>query len=91
MDIISNGRDSYIVNEEGGLKRCGGQGDILCGILSVFANWARQSDMPLIDACALSSVLLRTASRIAFTQYGRALTTPNIILNLPNANTLLHL
>ena len=29
QDVISNGRDNMIVNTEGGLKRTGGQGDVL--------------------------------------------------------------
>ena len=48
-DIISNGRPiSYlpsgpltVENEiQGGLKRCGGQGDILSGTVGVLAGWA---------------------------------------------------
>lgn len=49
IDIISNGnpipfletQSKNLVNEsKGGLKRCGGQGDILSGAMGVMAAWA---------------------------------------------------
>jgi ATP-dependent NAD(P)H-hydrate dehydratase len=48
-DIISNGnpipftdnKSKVLINETtGGLKRCGGQGDILSGAMGVMAAWA---------------------------------------------------
>jgi len=41
QDIISNGRRTEIVDTEGGLKRCGGQGDILSGNLGTFLAWGK--------------------------------------------------
>ena len=40
-DIISNGIRTEIVDTEGGLKRCGGQGDILSGNLGTFLAWGK--------------------------------------------------
>jgi NAD(P)H-hydrate repair Nnr-like enzyme with NAD(P)H-hydrate dehydratase domain len=37
-DIIL-GKKSFIINTEGGLKRCGGIGDILAGAISTCAHW----------------------------------------------------
>jgi ATP-dependent NAD(P)H-hydrate dehydratase len=38
-DYISNGTDTLIVDMPGGLKRCGGQGDVLSGTLGTFLSW----------------------------------------------------
>lgn len=40
IDRITDGRTILHVSEPGGLKRCGGQGDILTGSLSTFLAWA---------------------------------------------------
>lgn len=40
-DIISNGTRTEIVDVEGGLKRCGGQGDILSGAVGTFLAWGK--------------------------------------------------
>lgn len=41
-DMISCGGDVYVVQEEGSMRRCGGQGDILAGCLGVSHYWAIQ-------------------------------------------------
>ncbi|KAJ1972564.1 hypothetical protein H4R34_005369, partial [Dimargaris verticillata] len=38
-DIIANAKHLFVCSEEGGLKRCGGQGDILSGILGTWMAW----------------------------------------------------
>ena len=47
-DIISNGKDAFIIEEQGSPRRCGGQGDILAGNLGVAISWAykQSSTMP---------------------------------------------
>jgi len=39
QDVISNGKDTLTVAIEGGLKRCGGQGDVLTGCLGTLLAW----------------------------------------------------
>ncbi|SPO32074.1 probable ATP-dependent (S)-NAD(P)H-hydrate dehydratase [Ustilago trichophora] len=41
VDRITNGKEVLYVTAEGGLKRSGGQGDILAGCLGTFAGWAK--------------------------------------------------
>ncbi|KAF8328388.1 YjeF domain-containing protein [Cantharellus anzutake] len=41
QDIISNGKRTEIIDVEGGLKRCGGQGDILSGAVGTFLAWGK--------------------------------------------------
>jgi ATP-dependent NAD(P)H-hydrate dehydratase len=40
-DVISNGKDTMICLIEGGLKRCGGQGDVLTGCLGTLLAWKK--------------------------------------------------
>ena len=40
-DIISNGEEVLKCDEQGGLKRCGGQGDILSGQIGTMLAWAK--------------------------------------------------
>jgi len=41
VDVISDGDSAYFVNVWGSLKWCGGQGDLLSGILGTYAYWAK--------------------------------------------------
>ena len=41
QDIISNGKETMICGIEGGLKRCGGQGDVLTGCLGTLLAWKK--------------------------------------------------
>lgn len=52
VDRITNGKEVLYVDVEGGLKRCGGQGDILAGCLGTFAGWAKiyQEEHPDLPA-----------------------------------------
>ena len=40
VDRITNGKEVLICDEQGGLKRAGGQGDILSGCLGTFLAWS---------------------------------------------------
>jgi len=52
-DIISNGRRTEIMDVAGGLKRCGGQGDILSGTAGTFLAWGKVYEDKNLDSCAL--------------------------------------
>ena len=41
QDVISNGKDTMVCSIEGGLKRCGGQGDVLTGCLGTLLAWKK--------------------------------------------------
>ena len=51
---------TFIVNTQGGNKRCGGIGDILAGALGVTALWDSHYGLPL------ASCLVRNATKMAF-------------------------
>ncbi|KAJ2609886.1 hypothetical protein EV177_004236 [Coemansia sp. RSA 1804] len=41
-DVISNGERVFVCDEAGGLRRCGGQGDVLCGATVTFMAWGEK-------------------------------------------------
>ncbi|KAI0954679.1 hypothetical protein AcW1_006490 [Taiwanofungus camphoratus] len=79
------------VDIPGGLKRCGGQGDILSGTVGTVLAWGKcyeegaygdktlpSSRIPLLAATA-GSIVTRTASRRAFAKYGRGVVTQDML------------
>jgi len=88
-DIISNGQLCIECNEQGGLKRSGGQGDILSGSIGTFASWAhmfysknkeQKQEVPYMVAAAyMGCVFTRRCGKVAFDKHKRSMTSPNII------------
>jgi len=85
------------VDVEGGMKRCGGQGDILSGCVGTFLAWAKcyedgafgdksvtTSRMPLLAAVG-GSMVTRTASRRAFFKEGRGVVTEDMVPEIGKA------
>eukprot|EP01087_Luapelamoeba_hula_P023243 TRINITY_DN8507_c0_g1_i1.p1 TRINITY_DN8507_c0_g1~~TRINITY_DN8507_c0_g1_i1.p1 ORF type:complete len:311 (+),score=39.20 TRINITY_DN8507_c0_g1_i1:109-1041(+) len=89
-DKISNGRLSIECTEESGLKRCGGQGDVLTGAIATFLSWqATTKEHKEEEHCDAASgamlasyagcVVTRNASYKAFRKVGRSMTTTDVI------------
>ncbi|CDU22946.1 uncharacterized protein SPSC_01576 [Sporisorium scitamineum] len=78
VDRITNGTEVLYVDTEGGLKRCGGQGDILAGCLGTFAGWATiyQEDNPNLPATSTNADgdLIAQDRLLLLAGYGAALT-----------------
>ncbi|KAF8159494.1 H-hydrate dehydratase [Crassisporium funariophilum] len=94
---FENAKETIVVDEEGGLKRCGGQGDVLSGTVGTFMAWGRcyedgafgdkkvpASRIPMLAAVA-GSMVTRTASRRAFHKQGRSLMTEDLIPEIGKA------
>jgi len=67
------------VEAEGGLKRCGGQGDILAGCLGTFAGWAKiyeenHPDLPSTTSEGDKSGVIPQDRLLLLAGYGAALT-----------------
>lgn len=91
-DIIVNSTSQYLINEyQGSLKRVGGQGDTLVGVIATLVNWSNNYNSKLWDhdgelspsdsnllAIYMASVLTRLASNKAFKKYGRSMQTSNV-------------
>ncbi|KAF9433157.1 hypothetical protein BGZ76_009815 [Entomortierella beljakovae] len=91
-DNISDGKSLYIVNNEGGLKRSGGQGDILTGLIATSLAWgiAYQNDIwkhphsvsnddVFLIACFGACVINRECSRVAFRKHNRSVQSSDVI------------
>jgi len=88
-----------VVRTPGGMKRCGGQGDILSGSVGAFLAWAKcyesgafgdnaipVSRMPMLAAVG-GSMVTRTTSRRAFEKQGRAVVTQDMLSEIGGAFT----
>ncbi|KAF8940359.1 hypothetical protein BGZ58_006822 [Dissophora ornata] len=91
-DIISNGKTVHVVVNEGGLKRSGGQGDILAGMIATSLAWGvayeknvwdhshpvLEEEVPLI-ACFGACIINRECSRLAFNKHKRAVQASDVL------------
>ncbi|KAF9109480.1 hypothetical protein BGX27_007578 [Mortierella sp. AM989] len=92
IDAISDGKTLYAVANEGGLKRSGGQGDILTGLLATSLAWGAayekgvwshshpvsSQEVPLI-ACFGACVINRECSRVAYEKHLRSVQSSDVI------------
>ncbi|KIY71897.1 YjeF domain-containing protein [Cylindrobasidium torrendii FP15055 ss-10] len=99
-DIVAvEGSESVHVDVEGGLKRCGGQGDILSGCVGTLLAWGKcyedgafgdgkvsSSRVPLLAAVG-GSIVTRTTSRRAFYKEGRGVVTHDMLGELGKSFT----
>ncbi|CAD8163803.1 unnamed protein product [Paramecium octaurelia] len=84
-DIITNGKVGYAVELQGSKKRCGGQGDILSGLIGLYSYWAQEQKVDKIEGCILGCVVTRRAANMASNQEQYSLTTPKIIDHIGQA------
>ncbi|CAD7080409.1 unnamed protein product [Hermetia illucens] len=83
-DKIHNVRttEKYECPRGGSGRRCGGQGDLLCGSLSTFFFWAleaKEEKNPGLVASYAASFLVKECNSRAFAKYGRGLTASDMI------------
>ncbi|CAH8535782.1 unnamed protein product [Heterobilharzia americana] len=92
-DIISDGQTTVLCIEQGSPRRCGGQGDILSGTMSVFNNWFHQmkesnKNLPFattIGAAFAACTLTRKSSLLAYSKHGRSMITSQMLPEIHNA------
>ncbi|KAJ1943619.1 hypothetical protein FBU59_002856 [Linderina macrospora] len=91
-DIITDGVRLFICDEVGGLRRCGGQGDILSGAIATFLAWGErykagawkhtaeihENEFPMLAAFAACTIT-RHASFLAYEEYGRATQSSSVL------------
>lgn len=87
-DLICDGKTVYEVEETGSLRRSGGQGDILAGMLGTALHWGTLQEEQIdrcntvrapVAAAWLSSVATKRASELAYLDKGRSMTTPDLL------------
>lgn len=95
IDYAANAENSLSNDTSGGLKRCGGQGDLLSGVLGTFIAWERfyrnkewshddsvdLSSSKLI-CCWAASFIIRKSSKHAFEKHGRATQSSDMIAEI---------
>ncbi len=95
IDRITNGKDLIYCDEQGGLKRAGGQGDILSGCLGTFLAWASiyangvgapddlkeriPEERLPLIAAYGGAITTRTCSREGFKRLGRAMLADDLL------------
>lgn len=80
IDVVECGDAKTFIFNESSLKRCGGQGDILSGILATAVSL---NPKDLTDACISACELARASSKLAFDQKGYSLITSDIFDVMP--------
>ena len=97
-DIITDGIKLYMISNKGSLKRTGGIGDILSGLINCYCGMLNQTKKnnleydskslithdELIQCCILACYICREASRCAYEKMKYSLTAPDIINELQN-------
>ncbi|WFC98233.1 ATP-dependent NAD(P)H-hydrate dehydratase [Malassezia yamatoensis] len=95
VDRIATPTEVVVSDTQGGLKRCGGQGDLLSGNLGTFLAWAQRyrereeteiapERLPLVAAYGASCVT-RTTSHIGFKRLGRSMLTQDLLADIGTA------
>jgi len=85
-DRASDGTVVITCDEPGSYRRCGGQGDVLAGVLGLYMHWAHSvpeptegAFSPSMVAAVAASTITRRAANLAFSEAGRSMTTPDIL------------
>jgi len=96
---VGGERETAEVVTKGGLKRCGGQGDLLSGFIGTMLAWSKGYEeglfnkstqplsttrLPLLSSVG-AAILTRTISRRAFEKHGRATLTNDMIPEIAGA------
>ncbi|KAJ3270841.1 hypothetical protein HDV01_007390 [Terramyces sp. JEL0728] len=92
MDIIACGEKVIVSAIKGTPRRCGGQGDLLTGMLATFISWGikyRELNGPFENDSYIeyfcgyaASRLLRESAQTTFEQKGRSMVTGDILANI---------
>ncbi|CAF0713339.1 unnamed protein product [Brachionus calyciflorus] len=100
IDIISDGKVVVYNEIQGSLKRCGGIGDLMTGLLSLFLNWCNSGmvgffdqiedasselEHPNIIAAYTASIFTRHCSKMAFEKYHRSVIAADILNEISEA------
>jgi ATP-dependent NAD(P)H-hydrate dehydratase len=83
-EIYKNGKKVMTCDEEGGLKRSGGIGDVLAGTLGTFMAWNeimqdRGTQVDHVWSCWCACYLVKRSTAFAFQQKGRSMTAPDVL------------
>ncbi|EDW77430.1 uncharacterized protein Dwil_GK18910 [Drosophila willistoni] len=82
---IPQTNEVHTLPEGGSGRRCGGQGDLLCGSLATFLCWSLQTNQqnPAFLAACASSYFIKTLNYVTFQKLGRSLMASDMIIEMP--------
>ncbi|KAF7278036.1 NAD(P)HX dehydratase isoform X2 [Rhynchophorus ferrugineus] len=78
-EVITSHGSIKLLSGGGSGRRCGGQGDMLGGAMSVFLTWALEKNVEPIVACYAASKLTRDCNYEAFKKHGRSMVVTDMI------------
>ena len=91
-DLVYNGDSGDTVDLEGSPRRCGGQGDILSGLVATFLAWAKptiraaasnaDAQESRAGAAVAAAAVVRRAGALAYEKKGRAMLTSDILAHV---------
>ena len=89
VDCISNGSLTTLCSTIGSPRRCGGQGDVLAGVIAVYLHWAtlngnevnedKQKQKQKIEAVKEACSFVRNISLETFKKHGRSMLTSDML------------
>ena len=82
-DMVFNNSRCVLVKTPGSLKRCGGLGDLLCGVLSQLTQVALNHDLDVFDSVVLGCHILKHSSYLASKDAPLSLIASDLILVIP--------
>lgn len=98
MGVANSDENILISEEQGGLKRSGGIGDVLCGVTGSFSAWNRilsnqaakepstqDKNSSLLLSCWLASAVTKRSTKNAFEKRKRSMTAPDILEEIGDA------
>ncbi|KAF7684800.1 ATP-dependent (S)-NAD(P)H-hydrate dehydratase [Astathelohania contejeani] len=83
-DILVYKDIRYDIKKEGCPKRCGGQGDILAGVLATYLCWVPPTPDCILSCMEYAALTTKNAAYKSFSTHGRALISSYIIKEIPN-------
>ena len=86
-EILRDGNQVMVCEEEGGLKRSGGIGDVLAGTLGTFLAWneilrSRDATVDRAWSCWCACYLVKCSTRHAYELKGRSMTAPDVLSSI---------
>eukprot|EP00048_Salpingoeca_helianthica_P020114 m.4891 g.4891 ORF g.4891 m.4891 type:complete len:150 (+) comp4410_c0_seq1:3-452(+) len=97
-DLLANGKETFTVKATGSPRRVGGQGDILCGVLSAFTAWSQlaleaaqkggakeEKEPDHVAAAAIACTITKQASELAYAVHHRGMVASDMLSQVPRA------
>lgn len=82
-DIVISGDQVAIVALDGGLKRCGGLGDLLTGFVSLYSQWSYNTDKTVLRGIIFGCIITRESTRRTYEKYKLSVIAQKVVDFVP--------